>query len=90
MISTDSRTCIIVVGMHRSGTSALAGTLGLLGAALPNNMLGATGSNPKGHFESAAVLGINKQILSALNTCWYDFCNIELGSLDSRVYNETV
>ena len=69
--------------MHRSGTSALAGTLGLLGAALPNNMLGATGSNPKGHFEFAAVLGINKQILSALNTCWYDFCNIELGSLDS-------
>ena len=70
--------------MHRSGTSALAGALGLLGAALPSNMLGATEANPKGHFEPAAVLAINKQILSALTSCWYDFCDVDLDSLDAH------
>lgn len=33
------RTALIVLGMHRSGTSALAGVLGHLGAALPQDLM---------------------------------------------------
>ena len=42
------RTCLIVLGMHRSGTSALARVLNLLGASLPNRMLGAESGKRSG------------------------------------------
>src|SRR5262249_10241509 len=67
------RTCLVVLGAHRSGTSALAGTLGLLGATVPADLLGRARSNAKGHFESTGVLALNKDLLAAQNTCWFDF-----------------
>ena len=52
MLRNDrKRRAIIVLGMHRSGTSALAGVLGLLGARLPARQLPANFANPKGYFE---------------------------------------
>jgi hypothetical protein len=67
-----ARICIMVLGMHRSGTSALAGTLGLLGAALPTDPMGPRPSNPKGHFESRAVYNTHERMLEALHSAWYD------------------
>jgi hypothetical protein len=71
--ATPARTCVIVLGMHRSGTSVLTGTLGLLGAALPTDLVEAAPSNPKGHFESRSVYNIHERLLAALGTAWYDF-----------------
>jgi hypothetical protein len=78
-----SRKCLLILGMHRSGTSALTGTLGILGATLPNDLLGSHPSNAKGHFESSRVLELNEQILTALNTYWYDVGPIDFSSADS-------
>src|SRR5215510_8210901 len=78
-----SRRCLAVLGMHRSGTSALTGTLGILGATLPNDLVGSWPSNPKGHFESSRVLELNEQILTALNTYWYDVSSIDFSNVDS-------
>lgn len=58
-----SRTAIVVVGMHRSGTSALARMLSLLGASLPRNLNPAGLGNEIGHWEPEAAVRLNDQIL---------------------------
>ena len=63
---------IVVLGMHRSGTSLLTRVLNLLGCALPKNLLGAHESNPRGHWESLDAIEINDTLLSALGRRWDD------------------
>ncbi|PWV98722.1 glycosyl transferase family 2 [Hoeflea marina] len=58
-----SRTAIVVLGAHRSGTSALTRMLSLLGAALPRNLFAAGPGNETGHWEPEAAIRINDQIL---------------------------
>jgi hypothetical protein len=48
----DTRYAAVVLGMHRSGTSALAGVLARLGCDLPTQMMPANEFNPKGFYES--------------------------------------
>ena len=62
---------ILVLGMHRSGTSALTGALGLLGVRLPAGQMEAQPDNPKGFFESEKIAAINDRILAALDTNWF-------------------
>lgn len=67
------RTCILVMGMHRSGTSALGGVLGLLGSDLPAHVIGGDENNQKGYFESAPLNTLNGEILEALGSRWDDW-----------------
>ncbi len=65
-ITTRQRPCgLLVLGMHRSGTSALSAVLGLLGAELGDRLLGPAPDNPKGYFEDGITVGINQFILDA-------------------------
>jgi glycosyltransferase involved in cell wall biosynthesis len=66
-----ARQAIVVLGMHRSGTSALAGMLGKLGAQLPLQLLPAREDNPKGFFESSEILRIHDRLLLASGTNWF-------------------
>jgi hypothetical protein len=63
---------VLVLGMHRSGTSMLARVLNLLGCQLPRNLLGAHESNPTGHWESQDAIEINESLLAALGRRWDD------------------
>lgn len=63
---------LLVLGMHRSGTSATTGALKLRGIALGNDLLGAAPDNPKGFFEHAAVHGLHEGVLAALGHAWND------------------
>src|SRR5690242_20012263 len=63
---------VLVLGMHRSGTSALTRMLNLLGCALPDELLGANYSNPEGHWESQRAIAINDALLIALGRSWDD------------------
>jgi hypothetical protein len=56
-------TGLLVLGMHRSGTSALSAVLGILGAELGTRLLGPAPDNPKGYFEDGITVGINQYIL---------------------------
>jgi hypothetical protein len=69
--------CIVVLGMHRSGTSVLAGVLGLLGASLPKKMMPANESNPKGFFEPYDIVELHDEMLSALGSSWADFRRLD-------------
>ena len=57
MTSTRLQTSLIVLGMHRSGTSALAGVLGHLGAALPQDLMAPSDMNAKGSLNRTASPG---------------------------------
>jgi hypothetical protein len=63
---------IIVLGMHRSGTSAITRVLGLLGAQLPKNLMPANPANEAGYWESMDLYSIHEEMLSSAGTAWDD------------------
>ncbi len=67
------RTCVLVLGMHRSGTSALTRVLNLLGCDLPKTLMPPTKNNETGHWESTLVQKLNDQILESAGSNWYDW-----------------
>src|ERR1044072_313139 len=66
------RRALVVVGMHRSGTSAMTRVLSLLGAALPKNLIDVHEDNPSGFWESQRVTDLNDEILEAVDSQWDD------------------
>jgi hypothetical protein len=67
-----SRAAILVLGMHRSGTSALTWLLGRLGAALPSDAIQASGDNARGYWESQALVKADDQLLRVVRSSWFD------------------
>ena len=70
---TERRICLLVLGMHRSGTSALARMLNLLGAELPQHLVGSTEHNKTGHWEPALINATNEYLLTELGSSWDDW-----------------
>jgi hypothetical protein len=79
MPEQDSRECAVkpaaivcVLGMHRSGTSAVARMLGLLGVHLgaADRMLPPAPDNPKGFWEHRELVAINDEILGRFDGSW--------------------
>lgn len=65
---------ILVLGMHRSGTSAVTRMINLLGAATGENLLPAQENvNAAGFWENQTLVDINERILSLLSSSWFDF-----------------
>jgi hypothetical protein len=71
--TTDlERILIPVIGMHRSGTSAVAGALKHLGIDFGTDLMGPAPSNPRGHFEDLTVVAIHESLLHSLGCRWDD------------------
>lgn len=70
--SAAGRTAYLVLGMHRSGTSALTQVLALAGASLPENVMGGDEHNAKGYFEPWKVAILNDGLLRASGAAWDD------------------
>ena len=64
------RPCLLVLGMHRSGTSALARGLMVFGASLGDELLPALPCNPRGFFEDRDIYACDKSLLAALGLTW--------------------
>ena len=61
------------MGMHRSGTSALAGCFSRLGAQLGASCLPDNADNPTGFFENARITyDVNENVLRAMGSSWDD------------------
>jgi len=69
---TSVRDALFVVGMGRSGTSALTRVISFCGAALPLHVLAANFANPTGYWEPQRAVEINDRFLSAHSSSWYD------------------
>ncbi len=65
------RTALVVLGMHRSGTSMLARTLNLLGADLPRDLMGPSEHNFAGFWEPNDLVGIHEEMLAAAGATWH-------------------
>lgn len=86
------KTALIVLGMHRSGTSSVAGALALAGAAAPKHLMPAADDNPKGFWESSAVADFNDRMLSRESSNWHDWRAVPQAPLlaDQTARNEGV
>ena len=67
-----ARRAFVVLGMHRSGTSAMTRMLSLLGARLPTELLKPAADNKAGFWEPQKVANLNDEILQALDSDWDD------------------
>ena len=80
----NPRTAIFVLGMHRSGTSALARTLSFLGAALPRHVLPPGIGAEAGHWEPEPAVALHDRLLEAAGTSVNDLAG------PSEVWFQTV
>lgn len=81
-MSADS-TAILVLGMHRSGTSALTRVLNLLGAHVGSDLLAARADNAGGFWEHAEAVAIHDRLLAALGRSWHDARELPSGWMQS-------
>ncbi len=68
----NARDVIFVIGMHRSGTSAVARVLSLCGGALPHRLMPANHANPSGYWEPQVAVDLNDLYLRARASSWSD------------------
>lgn len=75
----SERVAIVVVGMHRSGTSALTRVLSLLGCDLPVTLMPAGEGNELGHWESEEICRLNESILQSAGARWDEWKPVNPG-----------
>ncbi|SDP58441.1 rhamnan synthesis F family protein [Desulforhopalus singaporensis] len=76
-----SNKAVIVLGMHRSGTSALTAGLTALGFNFGHLAEHKSIENPKGYFENQGVVQLNERILNHLGYSWSNPFVIGIGDL---------
>jgi hypothetical protein len=76
------KTVILVLGMHRSGTSSTAGTLVRLGGFPPLHLMAPATDNEKGFWESSVIVDLNDAILAAGGSDWRDWRGFNLDAVD--------
>jgi hypothetical protein len=74
-------TVVVVLGMHRSGTSSAAGTLVRLGGAAPKHLMAANIDNERGYCESLVIKDLNDAILAAGGSDWKDWRKFDLDKI---------
>lgn len=63
---------LFVLGMNRSGTSALTRVLSLSGGVLPTGLVGSMPDNPRGHWEPRQANYVNEGILRRHGSTMFD------------------
>jgi len=72
-------TALVVLGMHRSGTSALTGMLHHLGVALGDHLMPATTDNPRGYWEHRDIVSVHERLMTAFGYAWDDIRSLPAG-----------
>ena len=85
-----TRSCLLILGMHRSGTSALTRLCALAGAALPEKVIEAREGNPTGHWESQALADHHEKLLASMGQSWDDFRRVEFSDAETERYQADV
>jgi hypothetical protein len=75
---------VFVLGMHRSGTSAVTRLISLLGLHTPpeDDLVQPTSKNPKGYWESESLVAFNERLLRAVD------CDIGCPAVLSRGWED--
>lgn len=68
----ERQRAVVVLGMHRSGTSAIARGLTTLGVELGGNLMpAAQNNNERGFWEDQEIVDINTDVLDTLGHSWH-------------------
>lgn len=67
---SGARSAILVLGMHRSGTSTVTRVLNFLGASLPESLMKPCSDNPGGYWESERITKFNNRLLESAGSNW--------------------
>jgi len=67
---STTKTALLVLGMHRSGTSLLSGLIAQAGVDLGQHIMAAAPDNPKGFWENQRIVDLNEKILNYLGLSW--------------------
>ncbi|MGF6371289.1 hypothetical protein OKW40_004039 [Paraburkholderia sp. RAU6.4a] len=74
---------VVVLGMHRSGTSVITRAMETMGAEFGDNLMPAVaGVNDKGFFEDLDVYAINIELLKAAGADWHSLAPIDFGRIE--------
>src|SRR5262249_9582145 len=82
---------VLVLGMHRSGTSAFTRVLNLLGLDLPTGLMPATQDNRQGYWESIELEELHEQALASCGSWWGDWRRIPqewFASAECRLFGD--
>jgi sulfotransferase family protein len=85
---------VFVLGMHRSGTSAVTRVVNLLGVPIgrPERLMLARDDNPAGFWEHAGLMEVNDAVLARLGGSWdappADVADVDLAALAQRARDE--
>jgi hypothetical protein len=69
-VAHDRSNAVVVLGIARSGTSAVAGALAAMGVEFGQQFKPADWQNPKGNFEHAELSQLNQELLSVFGLTW--------------------
>ena len=82
MPARDKRICVLVLGMHRSGTSALTRVISFLGAELPRNLMPPRpDDNELGFWEPRDLWTLHDRMLAEAGSRWDDWRRLDLSAL---------
>lgn len=85
----DEHHLVVVLGMHRSGTSALTRALTVLGVELGETLLPANPEiNAKGFWEDTEIVAFNDRLLAALGLNWSSCVPIERSCLSESEWKQ--
>jgi glycosyltransferase involved in cell wall biosynthesis/SAM-dependent methyltransferase len=81
---------VMVLGMHRSGTSVVARLLNMMGMyfAPEGQALPPTADNPKGYWERNDVVLLNEGILANLGCTWERVSKFDLANISNDLHKE--
>ncbi len=78
---------VVVLGMHRSGTSALTRGLQVLGATLGDNLMPPVQeNNEKGFWEDLDIYRLNELLLKKAGSAWHYMGPLEIAGFTSDTY----
>lgn len=63
---------VIALGMHRSGTSLLAGVLTRMGVDLGRDLIQADQNNLTGYYENRVIVRVHRELLDRMNRRWIE------------------
>ena len=64
---------VFIIGMHRSGTSALGGAVEPLGLSVGKSVMPPSATeNPKGYYENLSIMQFHDRFLTAIGSEWTD------------------
>jgi GT2 family glycosyltransferase len=77
-----TRTAVVVLGVHRSGTSVISRGLAVLGAHLGQRLMPPAPDNPTGYWENLGINEVNEGVLAALGAAWDSVAELDWSRLD--------